>query len=190
MGPHFFKCGNVDRLIRTRSSERTSMGPHFFKCGNVKAGDTRTPGDVTSMGPHFFKCGNVATDAIVAITVTDFNGAALFQVRKCLTIGVTQIKFSSLQWGRTFSSAEMTNRQSCFYSLVHTSMGPHFFKCGNVVTITTTTHHPPTLQWGRTFSSAEMEEAESMGLDPAPTLQWGRTFSSAEMYLTEPFRRR
>ena len=62
----------------------------------------------------------------------------------------------SLQWGRTFSSAESQLDQL------------------------QTRTSPPKLQWGRTFSSAESLDGGDDTDSPQVTLQWGRTFSSAE----------
>ena len=60
-----------------------SMGPHFFKCGNRGFCGRRRPANQASMGPHFFKCGNSN------------------QPTKQPT------NQRRLQWGRTFSSAEI-----------------------------------------------------------------------------------
>ena len=109
-----------------------------------------------------------------------------------------------LQWGRTFSSAEIfpIRRKKTMAST--TSMGPHFFKCGNEVQLKMLSimqYHfngaalfqvrkfspspdksqtPKLLQWGRTFSSAEMILGGTYTRRQSG-LQWGRTFSSAEM---------
>ena len=88
-------------------------------------------------------------------TELSFNGAALFQVRKCTGIP-TQTGFNIvLQWGRTFSSAEVE-------FVGWQSAGPRL------------------LQWGRTFSSAEVNDTYT-SFQRDRTLQWGRTFSSAEV---------
>ena len=59
-------------------------------------------------------------------------------------------------------------------------MGPHFFKCGKVLTAL---QSKPirVLQWGRTFSSAESGKTIYSRIELKP-LQWGRTFSSAESF--------
>ena len=82
MGPHFFKCGNNQELEGADFRRMTSMGPHFFKCGNkaILCLDADDAG--TSMGPHFFKCGNLGNQPLGNQPLSDFNGAALFQVRK------------------------------------------------------------------------------------------------------------
>ena len=88
-------------------------------------------------------------------------------------------ELSILQWGRTFSSAEIPTA-NLFNAVDHeTSMGPHFFKCGNIAAQVFLLSREQ-LQWGRTFSSAEMSGQP----EPSPIktlLQWGRTFSSAEI---------
>ena len=109
----------------------TSMGPHFFKCGNVAGFEIITRIIRTSMGPHFFKCGNSADFCSFSNIPSDFNGAALFQVRKLPEPPPEKTAKTALQWGRTFSSAEIQLANSLRHPLSCTSMGPHFFKCGN-----------------------------------------------------------
>ena len=85
-----------------------------------------------------------------------FNGAALFQVRKLVETLNNMIAEYLLQWGRTFSSAEINAKKG-------------------------TGTMDELLQWGRTFSSAEMEFPQTCSAT-ACGLQWGRTFSSAEIH--------
>ena len=113
MGPHFFKCGKLQRLASMGPHFFASMGPHFFKCGKCRLGGTDVRRDVrASMGPHFFKCGKrFLTTSTNANGVVRFNGAALFQVRKGHYRDVGNgIAGARLQWGRTFSSAESPQR--------------------------------------------------------------------------------
>ncbi len=70
--------------------------------------------------------------------------------------GVEKSPLYSLQWGRTFSSAEVRN-------------GAFLEKPKHK------------LQWGRTFSSAEVGLSFDALIDIIE-LQWGRTFSSAEVH--------
>ena len=86
-----------------------------------------------SMGPHFFKCGNCLCPTSFSVVVNRFNGAALFQVRKSskyLALGTNRC--AGLQWGRTFSSAEIGAVRFECSKWTLASMGPHFFKCGNI----------------------------------------------------------
>ena len=108
------------------------------------------------MGPHFFKCGNKVEAAGDNQEALNFNGAALFQVRKCLLDWIHFQSHAQLQWGRTFSSAEIINREEIQRILASTSMGPHFFKCGNSSGSWAISFAIASLQWGRTFSSAEI----------------------------------
>ena len=131
-----------------------SMGPHFFKCGKTTKGSESGNSFRASMGPHFFKCGKLVSSGGVYIGRVCFNGAALFQVRKgeqaskraswqaSLQWGRTfssaerwddgdwKRDFILLQWGRTFSSAERAGRLFPVGLFSAASMGPHFFKCG------------------------------------------------------------
>jgi len=106
MGPHSFECGNPPRLVReTGTIACASMGPHSFECGNGGIRGRRRPSHDASMGPHSFECGNLKGI-----------GRALGKV--------------GLQWGRTRSSAEISDRaRSC--TQCRASMGPHSFECGN-----------------------------------------------------------
>ena len=117
------------RLSRRRLA--TSMGPHSFKCGKLPPLSPEFVWDATSMGPHSFKCGKLdCLDSLLASPAalqwgrtlssaesrlwiqgyarqwSDFNGAALFQVRKA--------------WRRMKTKGKANNP----------SMGPHSFKCG------------------------------------------------------------
>ena len=84
----------------------TSMGPHSFKCGK-RIGNFRNFLCVaTSMGPHSFKCGKLRPLPPSRPQRRNFNGAALFQVRKAISQSSAWSSRSKLQWGRTLSSAE------------------------------------------------------------------------------------
>ncbi len=83
---------------------------------------------LASMGPHFFKCGSAGSQLCGRSILGSFNGAALFQVRKFAPLSAVT-SFTELQWGRTFSSAEVAQEKKRFAS--EASMGPHFFKCGS-----------------------------------------------------------
>ncbi len=132
MGPHFFKCGSsVTRRIASGLSF-ASMGPHFFKCGSGNVSEKKRLRSGASMGPHFFKCGSFCNQNVPVLTILGFNGAALFQVRKYRYASRISSWENPLQWGRTFSSAEVDQLQ-----------------CGLTPFVR--------LQWGRTFSSAEVD---------------------------------
>ena len=131
MGPHSFKCGkrcghermvegvqsfNGAALFQVRKAEmltntvipeiKASMGPHSFKCGKGPFAPNGAPWPSASMGPHSFKCGK-----------------SIRPIGTLTTLG-------ELQWGRTLSSAERTNKSR--------------MRRGR-----------EKLQWGRTLSSAE-----------------------------------
>ena len=60
-----------------------------------------------SMGPHSFKCGSFVCPGAARHREHRFNGAALFQVRKCADMESRTFRWGALQWGRTLSSAEV-----------------------------------------------------------------------------------
>jgi len=114
------------------------------------------------------------------------------------------LRNSKLQWGRRFSSAEMTcisdrsiGRDSSFNGAADfhrrkcsavvraamirlASMGPPIFIGGNRAGLHFLLGGLKLLQWGRRFSSAEMP-VNGVSSDPIGALQWGRRFSSAEI---------
>ena len=108
------------------------------------------------MGPHSFKCGSKQRITNISGKKTSFNGAALFQVRKCQSarwsIGLQLL----LQWGRTLSSAEVEPSHSPERDAGQASMGPHSFKCGSGTATPGERDQEAALQWGRTLSSAEV----------------------------------
>ena len=109
-----------------------------------------------------------------------FNGAALFQVRKSWPRWVLHGSSAALQWGRTFSSAEVLGREQFCLLQVLLQWG-RTFSSAEVQAYSALRAPGKVLQWGRTFSSAEVLEDKCSTCSPAG-LQWGRTFSSAEVY--------
>ncbi len=137
MGPHSFKCGKRSRGARSphgdtalqwgRTLSSAESGYDLVRFGAYS---------VASMGPHSFKCGKNKPSTGLSITVSSFNGAALFQVRKA-------------------PHQRHHRRESC----TPASMGPHSFKCGKAARMESSASSRKTLQWGRTLSSAERNRA-------------------------------
>ena len=158
------------------------MGPHSFKCGSKCAGDNSEP--------HRAR----------------FNGAALFQVRKCyVRMRSNRRSFPasmgphSFKCGSSASISTMSACRACFNGaalfqvrkfshrrrrrrVFPASMGPHSFKCGSPdetgahAAEPAASMGPHSFKCGSTTSFGEITEAEK-------TLQWGRTLSSAEVYV-------
>jgi len=85
------------------------------------------------MGPHSFECGNQPQRPTSQIpTKPGFNGAALVRVRKSADSTPALTEIAELQWGRTRSSAEITQWLPRNPPPPTASMGPHSFECGNV----------------------------------------------------------
>ena len=132
------------------------MGPHFFKCGKRKRRLPFHEGCLHFNGAALFQVRKaILAQNPVNESTGDFNGAALFQVRKAFFLSSDVRKESSLQWGRTFSSAERRLNSAIIAASSVTSMGPHFFKCGKLLLSCRQQIERGILQWGRTFSSAE-----------------------------------
>ena len=109
------------------------MGPHFFKCGNEAPFHAYSPQLFCFNGAALFqvrKCSHLATgrqslacfngaalfqvrkydgDDHINDVAVSFNGAALFQVRKYPLSSLQEYLQVLLQWGRTFSSAEIAS---------------------------------------------------------------------------------
>ena len=83
MGPHFFKCGKIRRLLYQGQAKEGFNGAALFQVRKV----------------HCWV-------SLLAKILSGFNGAALFQVRKGANIADFRLILPLLQWGRTFSSAE------------------------------------------------------------------------------------
>ena len=89
MGPHFFKCGKKIMRRRGKTTRISFNGAALFQVRKVGVVETiSTRKHKASMGPHFFKCGKAAHSPIHLETRV------------------------TLQWGRTFSSAERTGEQT------------------------------------------------------------------------------
>jgi len=170
--------------------------------GYVWGGEVLLPR--ASMGPPIFIGGN----GLLTISCTpngySFNGAADFHRRKYERRQHETINGIWLQWGRRFSSAEISERRDphCLPNRRFNGAADfHRRKCK----FTGKPFDPSReLQWGRRFSSAEMlvaspeneqQKGASMGppifiggnlcvcqyARPVMMLQWGRRFSSAEI---------
>ena len=112
--------------------------------------------DYASMGPHFFKCGKGHHECYM------------------------KTRLNSLQWGRTFSSAESWLNYGGKAEESEASMGPHFFKCGKG-----RGHKGKKKSQESSFNGAALFQVRKgpttrMSAMCFIVLQWGRTFSSAE----------
>ena len=109
MGPHFFKCGkNVDDGFGDENPDMLQWGRTFSSAESLSWGRTLQPLICARFnGAALFQVRKVERHVFVEQIAHCFNGAALFQVRKVVEVdaksGVYRI---TLQWGRTFSSAE------------------------------------------------------------------------------------
>ena len=83
------------------------MGPHFFKCGSRVDLYRGLPSDPGFNGAALFQVRKFGYAMWYTIRGIGFNGAALFQVRKFLPRSQMKNTRVLLQWGRTFSSAEV-----------------------------------------------------------------------------------
>ncbi len=84
-----------------------SMGPRSFNRGNPCPGRGSRARYRASMGPRSFNRGNTTIANWQLVAVTSFNGAAVFQPRKCRTGCRRKGAGYRLQWGRGLSTAEM-----------------------------------------------------------------------------------
>ena len=108
-----------------------SMGPQLYRCGNMtKTYVAYCAICSASMGPQLYRCGNAELLSGTAIAKT-------------------------LQWGRNFIVAEITERHCTKRSTINASMGPQLYRCGNESTPCPPCPVRVMLQWGRNFIVAE-----------------------------------
>ncbi len=111
-----------------------SMGPHFFKCGSIVREIIHLSIMVASMGPHFFKCGSAAKTESPSTDRSELQWGRTFSSAEVRTNTSATSASAWLQWGRTFSSAEVGRCTDALSYKEGASMGPHFFKCGSIGT--------------------------------------------------------
>ena len=109
------------------------MGPHSFKCGKTATLRIKVRVDDTSMGPHSFKCGKMQEEIKTARYEDNFNGAALFQVRKVRRASNRRYHGILTSMGpHSFKCGKPPKPNAPKVANPSTSMGPHSFKCGKV----------------------------------------------------------
>ena len=84
-----------------------------------------------SMGPQLYRCGNQTVDDHAQGRHTGFNGAATLSLRKWVNRRRKAGPNPKLQWGRNFIVAEMFQLSPKGDVVVHASMGPQLYRCGN-----------------------------------------------------------
>src|SRR6266702_1718755 len=104
MGPRSFDRGNAERLAGQSQRFAASMGPRSFDRGNLSCHHASKKATSASMGPRSFDRGNKFIPQMYAtVTISCFNGAAIFRSRKLLSRGRLHAQLDSLQWGRDLS---------------------------------------------------------------------------------------
>ena len=132
MGPRFFNRGNAptSSVAGPRKSclqwgrgfstaEISASGAHINGNPSLQWGRGFSTAEITlslhslrrrrlpSMGPRFFNRGNPLANSLRELVEMAFNGAAVFQPRKSVTMAGGETSVLFLQWGRGFSTAEM-----------------------------------------------------------------------------------
>ena len=117
--------------LAPRGCPGASMGPHSFKCGSNIEDLIETAQGLASMGPHSFKCGSFPYVSFGLCRTKSFNGAALFQVRKCAdTVEELQPHRAASMGPHSFKCGSKLIRNHPTNEIL-ASMGPHSFKCGS-----------------------------------------------------------
>ncbi len=133
------------------------MGPPIFIGGNVSGSRVYLESGNASMGPPIFIGGNQQFVDWKIRTHWWLQWGRRFSSAE-ISFNVPSGKSSQeLQWGRRFSSAEIRAKMRSSLLVSGASMGPPIFIGGNI-----RRRHPlPSklllLQWGRRFSSAEIK---------------------------------
>ena len=132
MGPHFFKCGNLlSRLLKKDLKQRFN-GAALFQVRKYLRERCSQYDRNRFNGAALFQVRKLKRTRRIRRGQSGFNGAALFQVRKFDCVIIQTKSLEKLQWGRTFSSAEISELGEALDESSDASMGPHFFKCGNL----------------------------------------------------------
>ena len=87
------------------------------------------------MGPHSFKCGSLGGMGVIRIAEGGFNGAALFQVRKFVSLLDGQLDCRFCFNGAALFQVRKFGDPDAVALIARASMGPHSFKCGSATTL-------------------------------------------------------
>ena len=133
MGPQPFDCGNGDVSIDDRPpAGAASMGPQPFDCGNSESASPDDGLQDASMGPQPFDCGNSKSfaDAHAGRTSLQWGRSLSTAEMRCLSSS-DAIASNSFNGAAAFrlrkSGLEEDEREERFAA----SMGPQPFDCGN-----------------------------------------------------------
>ena len=181
------------------------MGPQLYRCGN---GLYSEKADVTlkslQWGRNFIVAEIWQRWTNSRASSTCFNGAATLSLRKCGRGCDGHHRHQGFNGAATLSLRKCPYQVVDRSPLIHASMGPQLYRCGNVCSGCTcralpvasmgpqlyrcgneskTSHYKRglwTLQWGRNFIVAEIPIQSSLPVR-SRVLQWGRNFIVAEM---------
>ena len=181
-----------------------SMGPRSFNRGNGQLVERRERWLLPLQWGRGLSTAEIMPIAqIGGKQWSGFNGAAVFQPRKCripsrpsraikplqwgrglstaemFAGGAESPDVVQLQWGRGLSTAEIGFTEYGYIGGAVASMGPRSFNRGNAPR-NRGRSSPERLQWGRGLSTAEIDAAVDVNHAVA-LLQWGRGLSTAEM---------
>ena len=84
-----------------------------------------------SMGPQLYRCGNILHPLHYLRPLSMLQWGRNFIVAEILELGGDYLDVGKLQWGRNFIVAEMSMDTKSKMRLVHASMGPQLYRCGN-----------------------------------------------------------
>ncbi len=204
MGPRFFKRGENIRASKKPASGRSFNGATLLQAWRVYANGvedaycdelqwghasssvessasapTQQPTESASMGPRFFKRGETSPAKTRPSLTSSFNGATLLQAWR----GATNIKATTQPAsfnGATLLQAWRGHAGRNQDAARPASMGPRFFKRGELPTLVTGCP-PHWLQWGHASSSVERLTSAKHGM-LSTSLQWGHASSSVERW--------
>ncbi len=114
-----------------------------------------TPAQDASTGPQSFDCGITLPGTQYQPESSCFNGAAVFRLRNYGARRAPHACHTTLQRGRSLSTAEFTYHYRICLTPRSASTGPQSFDCGIVATVTDQAMQRSLLQRGRSLSTAE-----------------------------------
>ena len=130
------------------------------------------------MGPQLYRCGNSRSSVRPTMQRNCFNGAATLSLRKCQIRTMNKHIRPTLQWGRNFIVAEMSDPHHEQAHPAYASMGPQLYRCGNGVVPRYGDRSTEASMGPQLYRCGNSETTLYTLLDGL--LQWGRNFIVAE----------
>ena len=132
MEPQLYRCGNMACRECRRMIPPASMEPQLYRCGNGDHWRREMHYRLASMEPQLYRCGNVSPSTAISCR-TSLQWSRNFIVAEIMAPGAGAVfVLASLQWSRNFIVAEMWEKAIRQQIVLHASMEPQLYRCGNL----------------------------------------------------------